>query len=180
MMQADLETSIALLESTPDALNGMLRNLPVEWTHNNEGEKSWSVFDIVGHLIHSDLGIWIFRAKWILEHGESQPFPVFDREGHRQLTSGKSLSQLLDEFALIRAKKLNELRAMNLKTGDFNRVGKHGVLGAVTVGQVISTWPAHDLNHLHQISRVMAYQYREAVGPMQKFLGVMHCDGHGA
>jgi len=179
-MQASLDKTIAVLESTPDALNGMLRNLPVEWTHSNEGGKSWSVFDVVGHLIHCDLGIWMFRSRWILENGESQPFPVFDREGHRQLTEGKSLSQLLDEFALIRAKKLNELRAMNLKPEDFNRVGKHPVLGAITIGHVISTWPVHDLNHLHHISRIMASQYREAVGPMEKFLGVMHCEGHGA
>ena len=179
-MQANLDATIALLESTPDALNGMLRNLPVEWTHNNEGGESWSVFDIVGHLIHADLGLWIFRPKWILEHGDSEPFPVFDRQGHRQVTAGKTLSQLLDEFALIRARKLNELRSLNLKPEDFKRVGKHPVLGATTLGEVVSSWAAHDLNHLHQISRVMAYQYREAIGPWQKFMGVMHCDGHGA
>ena len=179
-MQANLEATIAILESTPDALNGMLRNLPGEWTRSNEGGKSWSVFDVVGHLVHADLAIWIFRSRWILENGESQPFPVFDREGHRQLTAGKALSQLLDEFALIRAKKLNELRAMNLSAEDFNRAGKHAVLGATTLGELVSTWAAHDLNHLHQISRIMAFQYRDAVGPWQKFLGVMHCDGHGA
>ena len=99
MMNANLDTAIAMLERTPKALNAMLRDLPDAWTHCNEGGETWSVFDVVGHLIHADLDDWVPRARWILEFGESKPFPPFDRGGHRQITLGKSLAQLLDEFA---------------------------------------------------------------------------------
>ena len=34
--------------------------------------------------------------------------------------------------------------------------------------------------HLHQLSRIMAHQYREAVGPWTVFLGVLQCNGHSA
>ena len=111
-MEANLDATIALLERTPIALNAMLRGLPDAWTHSNEGGETWSAFDVVGHLIHADLADWIPRARWILEFGESKPFPPFDRGGHREITHGKSLAQLLDEFAEVRAEKLNELRAL--------------------------------------------------------------------
>jgi hypothetical protein len=179
-MEANLDATIALLERTPTALNAMLRGLPDAWTHSNEGGETWSVFDVVGHLIHADLADWLPRARWILEFGESKPFPPFDRSGHREITQGKSLPKLLDELAEVRAQKLNELRALDLQLEDFARCGKHPALGSATLSQLLATWAAHDLNHMHQISRIMAIQYREAVGPWQKYLGVMHCNGHGA
>ena len=178
MSEQNLSQTIALLERTPAALNALLRDLPEAWTQRNEGEKSWSAYDIVGHLIHGELTDWLPRARRILEHGESKPFDRFDRLAQERDSKGKSLGDLLDEFARLRAKNLDELRAMRLQPKDLAKRGMHPVLGVVTLSQLLATWPAHDLTHLHQLSRVMAYQYKEAVGPWTKFLGVMHCDGH--
>jgi hypothetical protein len=75
---------------------------------------------------------------------------------------------------------MEELRAVGPGAADLERHGRHPVLGAVTLGQLLATWAAHDLTHLHQIARVMAHQYREAVGPWSKFLGVLQCNGHGS
>jgi hypothetical protein len=36
------------------------------------------------------------------------------------------------------------------------------------------------LTHIHQIARIMAEQYRAAVGPWEKYLGVLQCAGHSA
>jgi len=180
MISADLDPAIALLERTPGSFDALLRNLPEVWTLRNEGGSTWTVFDVIGHLIHAEHADWIPRAKWIIEFGDSQPFPPFDREGHAGLVRGKSLSQLLDEFAAARAQSLQELRALKLDPEDFRRRGWHPSLGAVTLSQLLATWAAHDVNHLHQIARIMAHQYRDAVGPWRAFLGVMHCDGHGA
>lgn len=179
-LKAVPDTTIALLERTPKALDALLRNLPDALTLSNEGGRTWTVYDVVGHLIHADQTDWMLRARWIMEFGDSKPFPPFDREGHRHFTQGKSLHQLLDEFSSVRCQKLSELRAMNLQPEDFERRGQHPALGSATLGQLLATWAAHDLNHLHQISRIMAHQVREATGPWQKYLGVMHCNGHGA
>jgi hypothetical protein len=179
-LEFELSTTIALLERTPQALDALLRGLPEAWTHRNEGGATWTVLDVIGHLIHADLTDWMTRVNWILEFGEAEPFPPFDREGHKQNVQSKSLPQLLDEFATVRAEKLAELRTLNLQPADFVRRGQHPALGSATLSQLLATWAAHDLNHLHQISRIMAYQYREAAGPWQKYLGVMHCNGHGA
>lgn len=178
-MEANLQDVIALLARTPSALDALLRNLPEAWTQRNEGGDTWSAFDVVGHLIYAEQVNWIPRAKWILQFGDSKPFEPFDRSGHQCLTQGKSLSQLLDDFAATRSQSLSELHAMNLKTEDLDLHGQHPALGAVTLSQLLATWAAHDLNHLHQISRVMAHQCHSAVGPWRRYLGVLQCNGHG-
>jgi len=177
-MHPDLEDATSLLDHTPAALNSLLRDLPETWTHRNEGPGTWSAFDVVGHLIDCEHTNWIPRIEWILNYGETQPFRRFDRAGHACETAGKSLPELLDEFARLRLENLGIFTTMNLQPADFERRGLHPSLGPVTLSNLLSTWVAHDLTHLHQISRIMAYQYREAVGPWSRFLGVMHCAGH--
>ncbi len=179
-MTHDLEHTISILVRTPAALNALLLDLPEVWTLRNEGENTWTAFDIVGHLIHNERANWMPRAKVLLQFGEGKSFESFDRFGHVRVTQGKSLGQLLDEFARLRSENLRALRALNLRDEDLERHGRHPALGVVTLSQLLATWAAHDLAHLHQLSRVMAYQYRDAVGPWSKYLGVMQCAGHSA
>jgi len=178
-MNHDLDHSIALLTRTPAVLDALLRNLPEAWTLQTEGEHTWSALDIVGHLIHCERTDWMPRAKWLLQHGETELFPPFDRWGHIRECAGKALPQLLDEFSAIRAENLAVLRAMNLRPEELSVRGRHPALGSVTLSELLAAWAAHDLNHLHQMSRVMAHQYREAVGPFKQYMGVMQCAAHG-
>lgn len=179
-MEQNLAMTIALLERTPAALNVFLRDLPEAWTHRNEGENTWTVFDVVGHLIHGERTDWVPRIQRILEFGDSKAFEPFDRLAQQRESAGKTLPDLLDEFAHLRNENIAKLRAFNLQPSDFSRRGLHPSLGPTTLGNLLATWAAHDLTHLHQISRILGYQYREAVGPWSKFLGVLHCGGHGA
>ena len=158
----------------------MLRDLPDEWTSRNEGEKTWSAYDVIGHLIHGERTDWLPRAKMILEFGESRAFDPFDRWAQERESQGKGLGELLDEFTRLRSENLVGLRALNLQPQDLARRGRHPSLGTVTLSELLATWAAHDLTHLHQISRIMAHQYRDSVGPWVKFLGVMQCAGHSS
>lgn len=179
-MKQNLEHTIALLTRTPAALNALLRDLPDAWIFANEGGESWNAFDIVGHLIHGERTDWMPRTRMILEHGESRAFEPFDRLAQERDSKGKSLSELLYEFAHLRTENLHALRSLNLTDDDLARRGVHPALGVVTLSQLLATWAAHDLTHLHQLSRVLAHQYRDAVGPWTAFLGVMQCTGHSA
>lgn len=180
MSEFNLQETIALLSRTPAALDALLRGLPQTWTHRDEGEGSWTVFDVVGHLIHGERTDWMPRARRILEFGNTRAFDVFDRGGHKNEIRGKSMEQLLDEFARDRAGNIDDLRGLNLGAADLQKPGLHPGLGAVTMSQLLATWVAHDLTHLHQISRIMAHQYREGVGPWSAYLGVMQCQGHSS
>jgi hypothetical protein len=179
-MGHDLQHSLALLTRTPAALDALLRDLPDTWTRYNEGDQTFSAFDVVGHLIHLERTNWLPRARMILRDGEAKTFQPFDRRGHVEECRGKSLGQVLDEFAQVRAENLTEVRGWNLAPEQLALPGRHPAFGSVTLSQLLATWAAHDLTHLHQITRVMAHQYRDAVGPFAAFLGVMQCQGHGA
>jgi len=179
-MEHNLSDTVSLLARTPAAFDALLRDLPETWTFQNEGQDTWSPFDIVGHLIHGERTDWMPRAKLILQFGETRTFESFDRLGHQRESKGKSLAQLLDEFARLRSQNLDELRALNLRHKDLARRGRHPALGVVTLSELLATWAAHDLTHLHQIARVMAHQYRQAVGPWSAYLGVLHCAGHSS
>lgn len=176
----NLADTIAVLSRTPAALDALLRDLPDVWTRRNEEGDTWSVFDVIGHLIQGERTDWMPRAKILLQFGETRAFDPFDRLAQRLESEGKSLGQLLHEFDSLRAANLDELRALKLAPEDLRRRGRHPALGEVTLSQLLATWAAHDLTHLHQISRIMAHQYRTAVGPWSAYLGVMHCEGHGA
>lgn len=178
-MGHDLPETIFLLSRFPAALDGLLRDLPGTWVFGNEGENTWSPFDVVGHLIDAERTNWIPRIKTLLDAGEREAFGPFDRWAGVREGQGKSLARLLDEFAAARKVSLAALEALHLTDADLRRTGKHPAFGTVTLSELLATWAVHDLDHLHQISRVMAFQYKQAVGPWSEYLGVLKCAAHG-
>jgi len=176
----NLAETVALLVRTPATLDALLRGLPDTWVHSNEGDNTWSAFDVVGHLIVGERTDWMPRARIILENGKERTFDPFDRFAQIKESQGKSLGQLLDEFARLRRENVAALQALNLQPHDLKRQGRHPELGVVTLAELLATWAVHDLTHLHQLSRLMAHHYREAVGPWSAYLGVLRCAGHSS
>lgn len=171
-MNFDLAHGIAILERTPRVLQSLLSDLPAEWTTPNEGPDTWSPFDVVGHLIDGEETDWMDRARLILAQGASRRFRPFDRQRHRA-NSGKGLAELLGRFADLRARNLRDLAAFTLSTEQLQLTGEHPKFGTVTLEQLLATWVAHDLGHIAQVARVMAKQYRDAVGPWRAYLPVL-------
>jgi hypothetical protein len=174
-MHDHLEHIIALLERTPGALDELLRGLPPEWTDAGDGENGWSPREVVAHLSHAESTDWITH---LMQHGESQPFPTFHRAARQDTCKQIPMAELLDEFAALRAASLNKLRVLAPTPADMERCCVHQVLGKVTLANLLATWAAHDLTHLHQITRVMAHQVRDSVGPFSRNLGVLRCSAH--
>ena len=172
-MDFQLDHALAVLERSPAAFRALLAGLPDEWTASNEGPDTFSAFDNLGHLIHGERADWIPRARIILEQGETRRFEPFDRFAHYRESKGKSLARLLDEFAQLRAENLETVRGWRLTERELALRGEHPTFGEVTLRQLLATWVAHDLGHLAQTSRVMAKQYREAVGPWRAFLPIL-------
>jgi hypothetical protein len=174
-----LAEALALLIRTPAALSALLLGLPDMWVRRNEGGDTWSAYDIMGHFIVGERTDWIPRLRIILEKGEARQFDPFDRFAQFEESQGKSLDQLLDDFARLRRENLAALQAL-IQHEDWTRRGNHPSLGVVTLSELVATWAVHDLTHIHQLSRVMAHQYRNAVGPWSAYLGVLQCAGHSA
>ena len=172
-MHFQLSQAVEVLRNTPRVLRSLLEGVSAPWVQNNYGEKTFSPFDVVGHLIHGEQTDWIPRARLILAHGTAQPFPPFDRYAMYEDSKGKSLAQLLDEFAALRQQSLTDLEALHLTPAQLDLEGMHPALGKVTLRQLLATWVVHDLNHIHQIAKAMAYQYRDQVGPWQEYLSIL-------
>ena len=164
-MKFDLDKSYQILERTPSVLRILLSDLSDDWVEGNEGPETFSPYDVIGHLIQGEKTDWRDRATMILEYGTARSFVPFDRFAQVEESKGKSLKQLLDEFEDLRKDSLNWLRLLNLTETDLFKMGMHPDLGEVTLKQLLSTWVAHDLTHIAQVTRVMAKQYKEEIGP---------------
>lgn len=165
--------SIEVLERTPVVLQHLLSNLSPSWTTQNEGHETWNAYDVIGHLIHGEKTDWLVRAELILSNHSEKIFKPFDRFAQFENSKGKTIQELLLEFKQVRNENITKLRALNLSESDLVKKGVHPTFGEVTLQQLIATWVVHDLDHLSQISRVMAKHYEEEVGPWIEFLKIL-------
>lgn len=172
-MQFDLQKSIEILQRTPTLLRTILEGIHPDWLMNNEGPETFSPFDVVGHMLHGEKADWTLRVKRILESGNTIPFETFDRFAMYEESKGKTIDDLLDEFETLRKENIQWLLSLDLGAADLSKKGLHPVLGEVSLQNLLATWTVHDLTHLAQICRVMAKQYKEAVGPWSEFFRIL-------
>ena len=173
-MKFGLDKSIEILERTPASLSVMLKDLSTDWVMNNEGPETFSPYDVLGHLIHGEKTDWRPRLTMIREHGLSQTFVPYDRFAQYRESEGKSMTGLLEEFSGLRKENLKWLKSLQLTQEDMTKEGMHPVLGKVSMQQLLATWVVHDLTHIAQISRVMAKQYKEEIGPWVEFFRILN------
>jgi hypothetical protein len=172
-MKFTIADALEILERTPDVINSLIGHISEAWTSQNEGDQTWSPYDVVGHLIHGEKTDWMTRTELILSNEPNKNFTPFDRFAQYNDSAGKSMKDLINEFKELRERNLNLLRSKNITDADMKRTGIHPAFGEVTLLQLLSTWVVHDLNHISQIARVMAFQYKEEVGPWVPYLGIL-------
>jgi len=172
-MDFSLNKSLELLERAPSVVKSYLSGVSDEWLRTNEGENTWSPYDVLGHLIIGEKTDWMVRVRIIMSAGEDKHFKPFDRFAQLREDQNRPVGDMLVEFSELRSNNLNELKALDISQEDLKLTGIHPEFGEVTLSQLLSTWTVHDLNHLNQISRVMAKQYKEAVGPWINYLGIL-------
>ncbi|WP_298997098.1 DinB family protein [Flagellimonas sp. S174] len=169
----ELDKAIEILERTPSTIETLLDGISKEWLKHNEGDNTWSPYEIVGHLIHGEKTDWIPRAKIILSESQNKTFEPFDRFAQNKQGQKKTISELLKEFKKLRTENIKELQSLNIDEQALKKRGVHPELGEVNLKELLSTWVVHDLGHISQISRVMAKQYKEEVGAWKAYLGIL-------
>ena len=173
-MRYSVEKSIEILETTPAVLKALLSGIHEDWVMNNEGPETFSPYDVIGHLIYGEKTDWVPRAKIILEFGLSKPFMPWDRFAQYEESEGKTLQQLLDEFEIVRRENMIWFKSLSLTEADLDKKGMHPQLQEVTLRNLLATWVVHDLTHIAQITRVMAKQYKEDMGPWPEFFRILN------
>ena len=173
-MNFQVQQAVEVLRQTPYTLARMLGSLSDEWTASGCDPEDWGPYDIVGHLIHGEETDWIPRAEIILAQSENRTFVPFDRVAQFERSKGKSLDDLLTEFAYLRNVNLETLVRWQLTPEQLALRGIHPELGEVTLEQLLATWVVHDLNHISQIARKMAMKYADEVGPWTPYLSILN------
>ncbi len=173
-MTYNLKQALEVLERTPNTINALLLGLSNEWIYNNEGDNTWSAFDVVGHLIHGEKTDWIVRTKIILSDSDSKIFKSFDRFAQFENSKGKTLQELLKEFSKLRAENLKTFKDLQITASQLEMKATHPELGEVRLKELLACWVAHDLAHIAQITRIMAKQYKDEVGPWKAFIPILN------
>ncbi|WP_430467017.1 DinB family protein [Winogradskyella ouciana] len=173
-MKYSIEKALEVLQQTPKTLKSYLGNLSDDWLFSNEGNDTWNPYDVVGHLIHGEKTDWIPRLKIILSNAENKTFEAFDRFAQFENSKGKTISQLLNEFENLRQDNLKVLKQLNLSSEQLQQKGMHPELGEVSISELLACWVTHDLGHIAQISRVMAKQYKNEVGPWVAYIPILN------
>lgn len=172
-MQFSIDKSIEILERTPKALQLFLQGLDDDWTMQNEGGETWSVYEVIAHLITAEKTNWLVRLELILSDETDKNFSTFKRVASPEENTPKTLAELLAEFISVRNENLAKLRSKNITAEDLEKKGIHPVFGEVSLAQLLSTWTVHDLSHTAQITRIMAKQYKTEVGPWVEYLRIL-------
>ena len=172
-MQFEFESALEVLKAKPSVLDALLRGKSSAWLNSRKTPDSFSPLDVLGHLIHGEITDWIPRVRIILEHGDTRAFDPFDRFAFRELSAGKSVEDLLDEFARLRSEGLETLSELGVGADELNLPAMHPGLGRVTMTNLLAAWVVHDLGHISQIVKTMACEYREAVGPWTPYLSIL-------
>lgn len=174
----ELKEAVELLERTPHVLEQLLAGLSGEWLDCNEGEETWTIPQVIEHLIEGEATNWIPRLEFILREGDVRPFPAFDRFSHLKGMERRTIGQLLTEFKTVRSGNISRLpEIIPAESGAvLERTGRHPVFGPVKVRELLATWVVHDLTHIAQIVRILAGRYKEDVGPWAEYLSILKRD----
>jgi hypothetical protein len=172
-MQFHVDEGIEVLAQTPSVMSALLQGKSAPWLIARKTPEAFSPTDVLGHLMHAEMTDWIPRVRMILEHRDSLAFEPFDRFAFQGLLAGKTVDDLLSEFAELRRQSLHALREFGVGDAQLALPGRHPELGAVTLGNLLATWAIHDLGHIAQVVKTMAGEYREAVGPWRAYLSIL-------
>ena len=173
-MEYRIDKALEILEQTPKTLQFFLGNLSDDWVLCNEGENTWSAFDVIGHLIHGEKTDWMVRLNLILSDNKNKTFAPFNRFAQTEISKGKTIDQLLITFSKLRKENISHLKSLRISKEQLQRKGIHPELGEITLKELLACWVAHDLGHIAQMARVMAKQYKNEVGPWINFLPILN------
>ncbi len=170
-MNFELSKAIEILSRTPSIVNSLLKDLSDDWLQSNEGEDTWSPYQIAAHLVYGEKTDWLERIKVIL-FNEDKKFIPFDRFAH--LSEDRPIDEVLSEFKALRKNNIETLLNYNITTEMLELKGIHPAFSEVTLRQLLSSWVVHDLGHIAQISRVLAKQYKTETGPWIEYLPILN------
>lgn len=161
------------LSATPAAFRALLASASPAALDFHESDGAWSPREVLCHVTDGEVTDWRPRVAAIVAEGGDGRFEPFDRLGGMARYGAWPVDALLDEFDRLRRDNLSYVDGLNLTGASLARTGVHPEFGAVTLGQLLSCWAAHDLAHIAQISRGLLRHLGPDVGPWKKYFSLL-------
>jgi hypothetical protein len=148
-----------LLATTPNRWLDLAGSLPPELLARKPASSDWSSVECLQHLIDVE-EVFQFRVGCFMQ---GLDFPAFDPDAQGTKPGDESPLVMAAKFGRLREESLQILE--NLHSDDLERQARHAELGIVSLGQMISEWAAHDLNHTMQAERALMQPFIKGSGP---------------
>jgi hypothetical protein len=165
---ADIRESLAQAPRIVEALIAAAPRDALDW---REEGGAWTPTEVLMHLADGEITDWMPRVERILADGGR--FTPFDREGGHARYRGWTAEALVGEFGQLRRANLDRLDGFRLAASHLARTGEHPEFGLVTLEQLLSTWAAHDMAHVAQLSRILTRAFGRHVGPWTRYFSLL-------
>ena len=149
----------ALLRGGVATIAAEVRGLPETLRRFHPAAGEWCAKEVLGHLIEAERRGFGGRIRIILDEDR----PALQRWDQAEVARARKdceadAEALVRELLRMREDYATMIAA--LKPDQFTRVGRHPVVGDLSVRDVLQEWVHHDRNHLKQIlSNVQAYAW---------------------
>ncbi len=150
--------ALDLMAATPAALQAVV-TLPAETLERKPGPESWSIQEVMKHMLHVETAVIGERVRLMLREHEPllQPAPPSSQP--------ESAREMLTKWLKARAENLALLRTLTPE--QLGRTGRHPRYGTVAVREHVVEWAYHDLDHLRQILAALQVELYPDIGVFQ-------------
>jgi len=154
----------AVLSTTPERWQRLVSTLPIDLLTRPAAAGEWSALNCLQHLVDAERLVFPVRFRAFFT---GQAFTDFDPNQQHTDPGAHTPEQLAAQFTRRRQESLALLA--QVKDDDLGRTAQHPKFGTVTLGQMLNTWAAHDLNHTIQAERALIQPYMLGCGPWRSF-----------
>ena len=147
----------------------LLRSVSIEQAKWKPAPDKWSMLEVINHLYDEEREDFRQRLELVLAD-PAKPWPKIDprnwvtTRGYNQ----RELTVSLENFLAEREKSLGWLRKLSSPNWENSHAGPNGALSA---GDLLASWLAHDFLHIRQLAR-LHWQYVGAIAePYQTTYG---------
>jgi len=158
----NLEALVSEMEQNGRAIGALVAGLGDDEARWRPDPDSWSVLEVVNHLLDEEREDFRPRIDAMLGRGAEVWFPIdpegwVSARGYNQRALGPSLAG----FLAARAESAGWLRGL----GEVDwEVAYEAPFGSIRAGDVLAAWAAHDVLHMRQLVELKWAAVREAVG----------------
>jgi uncharacterized damage-inducible protein DinB len=146
------EDPLAVIAATPDRIEQLIKAKSDEKLQSNPSPRKWSVRDILCHLADTEIAFAYRLRQTVAEpHHIIQPY---DQDAFAAAYTHRTSREALAAFTPVR--RWNVLFIQSVIPAALTKPVTHPERGTMSFQIILETMAGHDLNHVAQITAILA------------------------